>query len=415
MTEPAPYPRQDPGLRLRGRIRPVTRINRRVLMAGAVLAALLLVGVLALALAPPKARPAPSESARLAGPGKRAPEGIERLPASYEGVTPRLGAPATGDLGGAIVAEERAWGIEPDWDVAPTSDFRPSDTSEAERARRLSEAKLADAASKAGVFFDLSSRAAPAQAAEGGPAPVSPASDLIAWAASRAEPGQGAGVPAPDANLQARKIAFAGAGPDAATRNPYALEDLVSPYTVMAGSVLPAYLLTAINSDLPGMVTAQVSQPVRDTVTGTHLLIPQGARLIGRYQSEVSFGQERALVTWERIIFPDGASVVISEPATDAAGAAGLGGRTDHHWDRAFAAAGLATLLGIGAAAGDDSESDLERAVRRGVSDTVSRAGDRVVDQQLGVQPTLRIAQGTPVRVLVTRDLVLRPYPEHSP
>ena len=94
---------------------------------------------------------------------------------------------------------------------------------------------------------------------------------------------------------------------------------------------------------------------------------------------------------------------MISEPATDAAGAAGLGGRTDHDWDRAFAAAG------------DESERDLERAVRRGVSDTVSRAGDRVVDQQLGVQPTLRIAQGTPVRVLVTRDLVLRPYPEHSP
>lgn len=414
MSDLPPYPRASPDLRLRGRIRPVTRINRRVLIAGGAVAVLGLLAALALALGPPKAAPAPVQPARTPALGARAPEALSRLPASYESAPPRLGAPTSGDLGGTIVAEEQEWGIEPDWDVAPSADFRPSDLEEADRARRLSEAKLADAASKAGVFFDLSGQAAaPAGARSAGPAP-SPGAELLAWAA-----GAG-GAPAraqdvSDPNLQARKIAFAGEAAGGEARNPNRLEPALSPYTVLAGSVLPAYLLTAINSDLPGMVTAQVSQPVYDSVTGAHLLIPQGARLLGRYQSEVSFGQDRALVTWNRILFPDGASILISEPGTDAAGAAGLAGKTDNHWDRTIAAAGLATLLSLGAAAGDDGEDDLERALRRGLSQSVSRSGDRVVDRQLGVQPTLRIAEGTPVRVLVSRDLILRPYPEGIP
>ncbi|MDP1553999.1 MAG: TrbI/VirB10 family protein [Hyphomonas sp.] len=143
---------------------------------------------------------------------------------------------------------------------------------------------------------------------------------------------------------------------------------------------------------------------------GVHLLIPQGARLLGRYQSQISFGQDRALVVWERIMFPDGASIRIAEPATDPSGAAGLSGRTDHHWDRVFTAAGLAALLSIGAEIGNDDDSDVERAVRRGFGDSVSRTGQQVVDRNLGIQPAIRAAPGSPVRVLVTRDLFLRPY-----
>ncbi len=109
------------------------------------------------------------------------------------------------------------------------------------------------------------------------------------------------------------------------------------------------------------------------------------------------------------MIFPDGSSVQISEPAADKRGFAGLSDRTDHHWDRVFVAAGLATVLGIGAELGSD-EDDIERAIRRGFGDSVSEAGERVVDRNLGIQPTLRIRPGWPVRVIVTRDLVLRPY-----
>ncbi|KCZ52714.1 hypothetical protein HY29_17995 [Hyphomonas beringensis] len=177
----------------------------------------------------------------------------------------------------------------------------------------------------------------------------------------------------------------------------------------MAGTLIPASLITGINSDLPGTIIAQVSQPVYDTVTGGYLLIPQGTRLIGRYQSEVSFGQDRALIVWERMIFPDGTSVVISEPGADARGYAGVTDRTDHHWGRVFAAAGLATILGIAAELGSGDDSDIERAIRRGMSDTVNQAGQRVVERNLGVQPTIRVRPGWPVRVIVTRDLVLRP------
>lgn len=411
MSDPAPFPDQK-ALRLRARIRPVTRINRRVLVAGGLVVMLGIGAALTAGLAPPARGPEEAPDIPVAAAGQRAPEALSRLPASYDGLgAPPLGAPTTGDLGGTIVAEEKAWGIAPDWDVPPSTDFRPSDLAEAERARRLAEAKLADAASRSGLFFEVSGSSRSAGAPDEPAAPRwSAADELMALAASAGAAAPAAlPMPAEDANLQARKSAFAGNGPETSV-NPHRLEAPASPFMVMAGSVVPAALLTALNSDLPGTVTAQVTQPVFDTVSGAHLLIPQGARLIGRYQSEVSFGQDRALVVWDRIVFPDGSSIRISEPGSDAAGAAGIAGRTDHHWDRAFAAAGLATLLSISAEAGDAPGSDVERAIRRGFGDSVSRTGERVVERSLAVQPTIRIAAGTPVRVLVTRDLVLRPY-----
>jgi type IV secretion system protein VirB10 len=152
-----------------------------------------------------------------------------------------------------------------------------------------------------------------------------------------------------------------------------------------------------------------LTRPVYDTVSGDHLLIPQGARLLGRYQSQVSFGQDRALVVWERIMFPDGASIRITEPATDPSGAAGFSGRTDHHWDRVFTAAGLATLLGIGAEIGNDDDSDVEPRPARVRRQRVSHwpAGRR---QEPRHPANICAAPRSPVRVLVTRDLFLRPY-----
>ena len=408
MSEPAPFPKQQDRLRLSASVRPVTRINRKVLFIGAALGVLGLFAAVTVALDPPKALPDTALAERVNISGKRTPDGLSRLPVSYADMdAPRLGAPMAGDLGGSIVAEERAWGLEPDWNVAPANDFRPSELDEAVRAKRLADAKLADAAGKASLFFDLSQRSDP-----GGDEPDAPTttigSELLALAQRSAAPALPAGAPEP--NLQTRKLAFAASAPDPAIYNPYSLEAPVSPYQVMAGTLIPASLVTGINSDLPGMIVAQVTQPVYDTVSGAFLLIPQGARLIGRYQSEISFGQDRALVIWDRIMFPNGSSLRISEPGADAAGASGLAGRTDHHWDRVFAAAGLATLLGIGTEIGEASDSDLERAVRRGFGDSVARTGQQVVDRSLSVQPTIRVAPGAEVRVLVTRDLILRPY-----
>ncbi|NHK27112.1 TrbI/VirB10 family protein [Parvularcula flava] len=443
MSDPIPFDEHAERLKIRTAPRPVARLNRKVLMAGAGLGALALLAATSIALQPPRATDPDTSPALYNTANTSKPEGLSRLPAGYGDLpqgagsgagagaprldTPRLGPPLAGDLGATMLRAERELGLEPERITSLEDDFRPSPAEEAERARRMREAALAEEAAGAPVFFTLDTQTSQAAAgtasgpriAEPAPARM-PDRELLALAGLSAQapglaapPGLGAQsglrVPA-EPNLQARKLAFAGEAPGTDIYNPHGVEDPVSPYQIMAGTLIAASLVTGINSDLPGTVIAQVTQPVYDTVTGRHLLIPQGARLIGRYQSEISFGQDRALVSWERIIFPDGSSIVITAPGADAQGQAGLADRTDHHWDRVFQAAGLATLLGIGTELGSEDEDAVTRAIRRGTGDTVDQAGQRAVERNLDIQPTIRVRPGWPVRVVVTRDLVLRPH-----
>ena len=147
-------------------------------------------------------------------------------------------------------------------------------------------------------------------------------------------------------------------------------------------------------------------------MTGKILLVPQGARLIGQYDAQVAFGQSRALLVWNRIIFPNGRSIVLErQPSTDAAGFAGLEDRVNNHWGMLFKAAILSTLLSVGAEAGtSDSENNLAQAIRQGASQSFNQVGQQVVGRSLNVPPTITIRPGFPVRVLVTHDLVLEPY-----
>ena len=180
----------------------------------------------------------------------------------------------------------------------------------------------------------------------------------------------------------------------------------------MAGSVIAASLLTGLNSDLPGMVVAQVTANVFDTVTGRTLLIPQGSRLIGSYDSVVAFGQSRALLVWQRIILPDGSSIRIDNlPATDAAGYAGLEDRVDFHTWRLLKGVALSTMLGVGTelSIGED-ESDLVRALRQSTQQSASQAGQQIVGKNLNIQPTITVRPGWPLRIIVHKDLVLRPW-----
>ena len=173
-----------------------------------------------------------------------------------------------------------------------------------------------------------------------------------------------------------------------------------SPYVVQAGTVIPAALITGIHSDLPGQVTAQVTEHVYDTPTGKFLLIPQGARLIGQYDSQVAFGQKRVLLVWNRIMLPNGKSIVLErQQGADAQGFSGLEDEVDYHWWDLAKAAALSTLLGIGTELGSNSnESDLVRALRRGSQDSINNTGQQLVRRQLNIQPTLTIRQGFPVR-----------------
>ncbi|OZB19109.1 MAG: conjugal transfer protein TrbI [Hyphomonas sp. 34-62-18] len=410
MTEPLPFDEQAARLKIRSSPKPVTRINRKLLLVGAGIGVIALFAAANIALTPPRASNQDAARELYNTKNARRPEGLSSLPATY-GDVPRLGPPLPGDLGSTILEAERGLGLEPEYAAYYENDFRPNPEDEAARARRMRDAALNEEASKSPVFFRIQSetRGAAVEPARGqGPAPGL-GSELLALA-TRPQGMQAALAASQDANYQDRKLAFARESGAADIYNPHGVEDPASPYQVMAGTLIAASLVTGLNSDLPGTIIAQVTQPVYDTVTGGHLLIPQGSRLIGRYQSEISFGQNRALVIWERIIFPNGASIVISAPGADARGFAGLSDRTDHHWDRVFAAAGLATILGIGAELGAGDDDEIVRAIRRGTGDTVNQAGQRVVERNLNIQPTITVRPGWPVRVIVTRDLVLRPH-----
>lgn len=200
---------------------------------------------------------------------------------------------------------------------------------------------------------------------------------------------------APDPGGQRSKQAFLDAGPDDAIDYPHAEQASVSPYQLMAGTIIPASLVTGLNSELPGMVIAQVTENVFDTVSGRHLLIPQGTRLIGHYDSVVAFGQERALIVWQRLIRPDGSSIVIDNlPATDTQGYAGLADRVDIHTWQLLRGIALSTLLGVGtelSLGADESDTrsgsgtSLVAAIRESTQENVDRAGQR--DRILPARP----------------------------
>ncbi|NSZ09681.1 IncP-type conjugal transfer protein TrbI [Agrobacterium tumefaciens] len=184
-------------------------------------------------------------------------------------------------------------------------------------------------------------------------------------------------------------------------------------YELKRGSVIPATLITGINSDLPGRITAQVSQNVYDSATGYRLLIPQGTRLFGRYDSKVSFGQSRVLVVWSDIIFPNGSTLQIGGMAgTDTEGYGGFKDKANNHYLKTFGSAVLIALIGTGidmavpessTLAIQDTASD---AARRNFAETFGRVADRTIQRNMDVQPTLEIRPGYKFNVLVDQDIV---------
>ena len=215
---------------------------------------------------------------------------------------------------------------------------------------------------------------------------------------------------------QAAKRQFAAnARTDDYLTNP--LQPALSPWEVKAGSIISAALVTAINSDLPGQVIAQVTEPVYDHRTGRTVLIPQGSRLIGQYDSQIAYGQNRALIAWNRIIMPDGRSINIGSMAgADLSGAAGLQDKTDGHFGQLARGVILSTLFSVGAAAAQDAGNRSSGALvinsaASGVSNSAQQVGQQITGRDLNRQPTLRVRAGWPVRVLVSKDMILAPYP----
>jgi type IV secretion system protein VirB10 len=214
---------------------------------------------------------------------------------------------------------------------------------------------------------------------------------------------------------QQEKEAFLTQG---AAVEPYLSKPLLNPiskYELKAGSVIPGALVTAINTDLPGEVIGQVTENVFDSVTGEYLLIPQGSKLLGKYQSLVTNGQNRALVVWQRLIYPNGNSIILDGmPGTDESGAAGLQDKVDYHLDKLAEGTALSTALAYAGNLARNPNSSSGNNGQDVIGDTVAqqanRIGEKIIDRELDVQPTITIRQGWPLRVLVNKDMILEPY-----
>lgn len=195
---------------------------------------------------------------------------------------------------------------------------------------------------------------------------------------------------------------------------PSRLQPPRSRYSVQAGQVIPAALVTGLNSDLPGQVIAQVTAPVYDSVAGEHLLIPQGSRLIGTYDNAVRYGNQRILLSWTRLILPNGWSINLQEmQASDPAGASGLTDRTNNHLGRLGIAIGLSALISVVANESEDDgeeSTSLSQSVGDAAAQQAAQTGSRIVDRELTVRPSLTVRPGASVRVIVERDIQLRPY-----
>ena len=189
-----------------------------------------------------------------------------------------------------------------------------------------------------------------------------------------------------------------------------------SQYELKRGSVIPAILISGLNSDLPGRITAQVSQNVYDSATGNQMLIPQGSKLFGRYDSRVSFGQERVLVVWTDLVFPDGSTLQIGGMAgTDAEGYGGFRDKVDRHLLRTFGSAALVALIGTGIDLSLPESSTLATqatasdAARRNFAESFGRVAEQTMSKNLNVQPTITIRPGYRFNVLVDQDIVFPP------
>lgn len=391
-------------LSLRARPPRVVRFRRGLMIGAVAVGAIGLSGLAWFALSPRTLQMTRTADEPQAADRGAPAEAVRQLPSDYaqSGAAPRLGPPLPGDLGRAVIDQQRRDGLMVGGDGANASSARPTAAQQAVEAERQRRAGQARQAREAGVMVQVASRTDAAIAPRDlvGPSAV-PTAPVPPAAAIR------------DPNGQDRKAAFMEATPRGGDiYNPHQLETPRSPYQVMAGGVIAASLITGLNSDLPGLVIAQVTENVFDSATGRFLLIPQGSRLIGSYDSVVAFGQRRALLVWQRIILPDGASIQLDNlPATDAAGYAGLADQVDFHTWQLLKGVALSTLLGVGTELSlGGGESDLVRAVRQSTQQSASQAGQQIVGKQLDVQPTLRVRPGWPLRVIVHKDLVLRPW-----
>jgi type IV secretion system protein VirB10 len=378
---PAEAERPPEEMRLRAGRPPVTRLSRKVLLGVGAAAAIGVGGALLFALKPQHHT---SGTELFSTNNRNTPDGLANLPRDYTGLpkhVPQLGPPLPGDLGKPIL---NAGAPAPGMPMPGPSPEEQRLAQEMEAARTSHLFATTNVA--AGSVTPSPTAGTP------DPAPANTSADLTS---------------------QDHKLAFLNGNIDRRTTSPDRVQEPASPYVLQAGAVIPASLITGLRSDLPGQVTAQVTEDVYDSPTGKTLLIPQGSRLIGQYDAQIAFGQSRALLVWNRLIMPNGKSIVLErQPGADTEGYAGLEDEVDNHWGMLFKAALLSTVLSVGTEVGmsGNNNGSLAEAIQQGMSQSINQTGQQVVSRSLNIQPTITIRPGFPVRVMVTHDLVLEPY-----
>lgn len=385
-TETTPAPKVAPEtMVLRGAPARVTRFRKEVVIGAVVLGSAALFGTAWYALSPGTSPLVARPELAVEMDSRSASDVLAGAPTSYDEV-PQLGPPLPGDLGRPILrAQQRGAGGDDPSSRFPVREEAMPTTAPVERrdveAERLAATRRAARESTLLVALTADRRSRASESELG---------------SAEDDPGA-ARTPGIAPTPASRTTEERGPRP-ASTR------------VLTAGTIIPASLITGINSDAPGIVTAQVTEGVYDSATGRTLLIPQGARLIGDTSGSAAFGQSRTLIVWSRLILPDGSSVQLDMPASDSAGYAGLSDQVDRHTGRLLRGVALATLLGVGTETTLGGDSGLVRAIREASQQSASRAGDQIVAKELGVAPTITVRPGWPVRVLVSKDLTLMPW-----
>lgn len=317
---------------------------------------------------------------------------ITSLPASYADLPPPKLPPAPPP---ALSLTEKA----------PTEDLELKKLLE-ERKKRARQARAASV-----NFQNISINEKPDTTSRGSSANTGPADP---------ETGTTAGSPQSqrdDANRQDDKQSFLNQARREDTSLSSRLLPKGSPYQLMAGTVIPGLLLTGINSDLPGQILGQVSQNVYDTVTGRYLLLPQGAKIVGVYDSRIVFGQRRVLVVWNRLIFPNGKSISLEGmPGVDISGYAGMSDQVNNHYGELFTSVVISSLLSAGAQVAQGREFNsfdpsYDELATQGFARNTNQVGQAITRRSLNIQPTLEIRPGFRFSVFVHKDISLEPYP----
>jgi type IV secretion system protein VirB10 len=183
----------------------------------------------------------------------------------------------------------------------------------------------------------------------------------------------------------------------------------------MAGTQIPGVLITGINSDLPGQILGQVSQNTFDSVTGKYLLIPQGTKIVGEYDSRIGYGQERVLIVWTRLLFPNGKSLSLEGmPGVDMSGYAGLADKVNNHYLKLLSGVVVSSVLSAGSRVAQGGSRTVDPSLGQlgaeGFAMNVDDVGQQIARKNLNIQPTIEIEPGKRFSIFVNKDLVLEPY-----